>query len=52
VFKAPPVAAELELQRERGQRVDFAEAAQLRDGRPALLVAGKLSEPQRERRLA
>ena len=32
--RSGPVAAELEVQRQRGQRVDAAEAAQARDGRP------------------
>jgi hypothetical protein len=36
--EALPVAGELEVQRQRGQRVDPAKAAQPGDGRPPLLI--------------
>jgi len=52
MLKAPPVAAKLEMQRQRGQRVDPAEASQSRDRRPPLLVGGELGEAQRDRGLA
>lgn len=47
-----PVRAELEVQRERGQRVDPPECSEPGNGRPPALVGSHLREPQRDRHLA
>jgi hypothetical protein len=47
-----PIAAELEMQRERGQRVDVAKAAQAGDRRPPRLVGRQRGEPLAQSLLA
>jgi len=50
--KALPVAAELEVKRERGQRVNAPETAEPRDGRPPRPIFCQAREPLRDRGLA